>query len=178
MKRGQTPIRRMVYASLFGAATAVGAYIMIPVPPVPITLQTMIFSISAALLGGRLGALSQIVYLAIGAIGLPVFAGGKGGLGVLLGPAGGYLIGFVAGAYVIGKLIEVRKTSGLPWTIFAMGVGALVIYLFGVIQLALVARLSPVKALMVGVVPFLIGDGLKIAAAALVVAKLKGKISL
>ncbi|MDZ7697830.1 MAG: biotin transporter BioY [Deltaproteobacteria bacterium] len=178
MAHEETRIKGMVYASLFGAATAVGAYIIIPIPPVPITLQTLMLSISAALLGGRLGALSQIIYLAIGAIGLPVFAGGKGGLGVLLGPAGGYLIGFVAGAYVIGKLVKVRKSPGLPWIIFAMGVGTLVIYLFGVTQLAWVARLSPSKAIAVGVLPFLIGDALKITAAAMVVRKIRGKISL
>ena len=72
----------MIYASLFGAVTAAGAYIMIPLPPVPITLQTAFLSLAAALLGGRLGALSQVVYILIGIIGLPVFAGGKAGLSV------------------------------------------------------------------------------------------------
>jgi biotin transport system substrate-specific component len=98
----------MIYAAMFGAATAMGAYIMIPLPPVPITLQTLFVVLAGALLGGRLGALSQVVYLLLGIIGLPVFHGGKGGLGILLGPTGGYLVGFIAAAYVVGKLIEVN----------------------------------------------------------------------
>ena len=100
----------MIYASLFGAGTAAGAYLIIPLPPVPITLQTLfVWGLAGALLGARLGALSQLVYLLIGIIGLPVFAGGKAGLGVLFGPTGGYLIGFVAGAWVIGTLVNLKK---------------------------------------------------------------------
>ena len=89
MNAEQTSLRGMVYAALFGALTAVGAYIIIPLPPVPITLQTLFLGLAALLLGGRLGALSQTVYVLLGVIGLPVFAGGKAGLGVLLGPDGG-----------------------------------------------------------------------------------------
>jgi len=174
----RTSIKRMVYASLFGAATAAGAFIMIPLPPVPITLQTLILYLAAALLGGRLGALSQIIYLIIGIMGFPVFAGGKGGLGVLMGPTGGYLIGFVAGAYVLGKLLEIPKAPQLPWMIFTMAVGTLIIYLFGVAQLILVARLSLSKAIMAGVLPFLIGDAVKVTAASLAALKIKKHIRL
>ncbi|MFA6414125.1 MAG: biotin transporter BioY, partial [Syntrophales bacterium] len=84
-----TSLRGMAYASMFGALTAAGAYIMIPLPPVPITLQTFFVSLAGALLGGYLGAMSQVVYVLLGVIGLPVFAGGKAGAGVLLGPTGG-----------------------------------------------------------------------------------------
>jgi biotin transport system substrate-specific component len=171
-------VRGMIYASIFGALTAAGAYIMIPLPPVPITLQTAFLSLAAALLGGRLGALSQVVYLLIGIIGFPVFAGGKAGLGVLLGPTGGYLIGFIAGAYVIGKLVEMRKRPGFVWIVFSMVIGTLVIYLFGVIQLILIARLSIDKAITVGVLPFLIGDALKIAVAALIALKIRDSVKI
>ncbi len=166
----------MIYASLFGAATAAGAYLVIPLPPVPITLQTLFLGLAGALLGARLGALSQLIYLLIGIIGLPVFAGGKAGLGVLFGPTGGYLIGFVAGAWVIGALVSLRKNPGFAWICTALAVGTLVIYLFGVTQLSLVAKLSFKKAIAVGVLPFLIGDAVKILAAAFVVIKVKPRL--
>jgi biotin transport system substrate-specific component len=176
MKQKGLSLRGMIYASVFGAVTAAGAYLMIPLPPVPITLQTLFLYLAASLLGGRLGALSQVVYLLIGMIGLPVFAGGKGGLGVLLGPTGGYLIGFVAGAYVIGRLVELRKAPGPVLLGFAMAAGTAVIYLLGVIQLMLVARFSMNQAVTVGVLPFLIGDALKIGVAVLVTVKLRGRL--
>ena len=174
-QRGLT-IRGMIYASVFGAVTAAGAYIMIPLPPVPITLQTLFLYLAAALLGGRLGALSQVVYLLIGMIGLPVFAGGKAGMGVLIGPTGGYLIGFVIGAYVIGGLVKLRSEPGPVWLAGAMVAGTAVIYLLGVIQLMLVAKFSMNQALTVGVLPFLIGDGLKMAVAVLITIKLRGRL--
>ncbi|MBW1780556.1 MAG: biotin transporter BioY [Deltaproteobacteria bacterium] len=176
MKKKGLSIRGMIYASVFGAVTAAGAYVMIPLPPVPITLQTLFLYLSAALLGGRLGALSQVIYLLVGIIGLPVFAGGKAGLGVLLGPTGGYLIGFVVGAYVIGKFVKTRKGPGVIWIAFAMIAGTCVIYLFGVLQLMVIAKLSVDKAVAVGVLPFLIGDALKIAAADFITVKLRGKV--
>jgi len=98
----------MTHAALFGALTALGAYILLPVPPVPITLQTLFLYLAAAVLGGALGAWSQIVYLLLGVIGLPVFAGGKAGLGVLTGPTGGYLAGFIPAAWLTGRLIAAR----------------------------------------------------------------------
>jgi biotin transport system substrate-specific component len=174
-QKGLSP-RGMIYASVFGAVTAAGAYIMIPIPPVPITLQTFFLYLAAALLGGRLGALSQVVYLLIGIIGLPVFAGGKGGMGVLLGPTGGYLLGFVAGAYVIGRLVDSKKDPGPVWLTVAMSSGTVVIYILGVMQLILIARFSINQAITVGVFPFLIGDALKIGVAVLITVKLRSRL--
>ncbi|HDR15203.1 MAG TPA: biotin transporter BioY [Desulfobacteraceae bacterium] len=168
-----TPIRGMVYASMFGAATAAGAYIIIPVPPVPVTMQTLFLSLAGVLLGARLAAMSQIVYVLIGAMGLPVFAGGKAGLGILIGPTGGYLVGFIAGAYVIGKLAQLRPSGGIAWIFSAMAAGTFVIYLLGVAQLSVVAQLSIPKAAAVGALPFLPGDAVKIALAAFVWRKLR-----
>ena len=161
----------MVYASMFGALTAIGAYIIIPLPPVPITLQTLFLNLAGALLGGYLGALSQVVYILLGVIGLPVFAGGKAGLGVLIGPTGGYLFGFVAAAFVVGKLIALRKKPGLVWTVVSMVAGMVIIYSLGVFQLTLVAKLSVEKAITVGALPFLPGDAVKIVLAALIYLK-------
>jgi biotin transport system substrate-specific component len=165
-KNESNRLRQMVYASMFGALTAVGSLIVIPLQPVPITLQTMFTSLAGIMLGGYTAALSQVIYVLLGLIGLPVFAGGKAGLGTLFGPSGGYLIGFIAGAYVIGKIIEQKDKPGLAWIGLALVAGNAVIYGFGITQLSLVAHLPWVKALMLGFVPFLAGDAIKLAAAA------------
>jgi biotin transport system substrate-specific component len=167
------PIRGIVHASMFGAATAAGAYIIVPIPPVPITLQTFFLSLAGVLLGARPAAMSQIVYVLIGVIGLPVFAGGKAGLGVLFGPTGGYLIGFIAGAYIIGRLAELRPSGGIVWVVSAMAAGTAVLYTLGIAQLCLVAQLSISKAVAVGVLPFIPGDAVKISVAALVTRKIR-----
>ena len=172
----QNSLRGMVYASLFGALTALGAYMIIPLPPVPITLQTVFLGLAGTLLGGRLGALSQTVYLLLGIIGLPVFAGGKAGLGVLFGLTGGYLIGFVAAAFVIGKLTSMKIRPGFAWLCFSIISGEAVLYGIGVLQLALVARLAPMQALAVGLLPFLPGDGIKILLTAWVALKLQDRL--
>lgn len=166
----------MIYAAMFGAVTAVGAFIIIPIPPVPITLQTLFTALSGALLGGSLGALSQVIYVLLGIIGLPVFAGGKAGLGVLFGPTGGYLIGFIAGSYIIGKIIEIKNNAGLFRIVIAMVIGFLVLYTIGILQLSVVAKLGFAKALSVGMIPFLIGDAVKIAVATFVTLKLRKRI--
>lgn len=176
MNEKKLQLRSMIYASMLGALTAIGAYIIIPFPIVPITLQTLFVYIAGGLLGGYLGALSQIIYLLIGIIGLPVFSGGKAGFGILIGPTGGYLIGFVIAAFIIGKLIKMKEPSGFLWVIFSMIIGTLIIYLFGVIQLSLIAKLDIMKSLSVGVLPFLIGDTLKIIVAAFIVIRIRDKI--
>jgi biotin transport system substrate-specific component len=174
--RTASPLLGMIYASLFGAMTAVGAFIMIPLPLVPITLQNFFLALAAALLGGALGALSQIVYVALGLIGLPVFAGGKAGLGVLLGPTGGYLVGFIAGAYLIGILTGLKERPGVVWLVISMVLGHLVIYGLGTAQLAFVAKLPLSRALAVGVLPFVPGDVVKILAASLIALKVRDYI--
>lgn len=170
--------RGMIYASMFGALTAIGALISIPLQPVPVTLQTLFLYLAGSLLGGSLGALSQVLYVILGVIGLPVFSGGKAGLGVFLGPTGGYLIGFIAGAFVTGKIIEVREKPGLVWIVLAMLAGTAAVYTLGVLQLVLIGKLSVGKAATVGVLPFLPGDVLKIAAASVIVMKVKDRIKI
>jgi len=168
----------MVFASMFGAVTALGAYISIPLQPVPITLQTLFVCLSGALLGGYFGAISQVIYVLLGVIGLPVFAGGTAGPGILLGPSGGYLLGFIAGAYLIGRLLEVKEEPGITWIIISFLAGTIVLDALGLLQLALVARLSLVKAFLAGVAPFLPGDLLKLIVAALIALKMKNIINL
>lgn len=176
MKTGPLSIRGMIHAALFGAATAAGAYILIPLPPVPITLQTLFLYLAGALLGGRPAALSQAIYVLVGIMGFPVFAGGKAGLGVLFGPTGGYLWGFLLGAYAIGFLMERRPTPPFLYILFSMIAGTVLIYLPGVLQLSLVAGFSLQKAFWAGAAPFLIGDFLKILVAAMAAVKLGPRI--
>ena len=178
MKTEHQSLRGMVDASMFGALTALGAYIIIPIPPVPITLQTFFLYVAGAILGGYLGALSQVVYILLGIIGLPVFAGGKAGLGVLFGPTGGYLIGFVLAAFLVGKLVSARPRPGFLWMASSMLAGTAALYTLGVLQLMVVAKLSLIKALAVGVLPFLIGDAIKIVLAALISGKVRERIRL
>lgn len=169
--------KKMVYAGLFGSLTALGAYIIIPFPLVPITCQTLFLNLSAAFLGGRYAALSQLIYIFLGIMGLPVFAGGKGGLGVLFGPTGGYLLGFILAAFITGSLIEKSK-KGIIALVLPMLLGMVVIYMLGVLQLSLVSRLSLKRAILVGVIPFIIGDFFKILIACLIYFKLKDRVRL
>ena len=123
------------------------------------------------MLKSKWGTVSMLIYLLLGFVGIPVFAGGASGLGVLFGPTGGYLIGFVAAAFVIGFLSDQVGTTNILRNAVYMTIGLGIIYLFGVTQLSIVANLSPMQAIGAGMLPFLIGDFLKIAAAAYIASK-------
>ena len=157
-------LRMTVYAALFGALTAAGAYIALPIGPVPIVLQNFFIFLAGLLLGPRWGAASVAAYLLAGFLGLPVFAGGAGGIGRLAGPTGGYLVGFLPAVYVIG-LISVKRPGRPLVQVFAMVCGTGVIYACGVAWLSQVTGMSAAQSMGVGLYPFLPGDGLKIAAA-------------
>ncbi|MEA2087118.1 MAG: biotin transporter BioY [Candidatus Caldatribacteriota bacterium] len=166
-------IRQMTLISLFAALTAVGAFISIPLYPVPLTLQTLFTLLAAMTLGSVMGASSQIIYVMLGVIGLPVFAGFKAGIGILFGPTGGFLFGFIISAYVIGKIIEAKKEKNFFYYFLAGLSGMAIIYITGITQLSLVTGIGVKKALMVGMFPFLPGDILKIIAASFIASKLK-----
>lgn len=167
--------RQLILVAFFAALTALGAWLRIPLQPVPVTLQVFFTILAGAVLGPTLGALSQLIYILLGVIGLPVFAGGTHGLGALWGPTGGYLIGFVAAAYVIGFLVKKFELKSLPGILVSMLAGLFVIYLLGVFQLVLVLKLNFYKALMVGFFPFIAFDLVKAGLAA-VVARRLGKL--
>lgn len=154
----------IIGASLLIAGTA---QLTIPLPfsPVPITGQTFGVLVVGLALGSRRGALALLAYLAEGAAGLPVFAGYRAGLAVLLGPTGGYLIGFVAAAWLVGRLAERGFDRSLPKTLLAFALGNATIYAFG---LAWLSRFVPwPETMAAGLTPFLIGDALKALLAAL-----------
>jgi biotin transport system substrate-specific component len=122
--------RDLIITSLFTALTAIGGFISIPLGLVPITLQTIFVVLSGLILGAKLGALSQIIYVILGLVGLPIFAGGTGGLTSVVSPSFGFVIGFIIAAYVIGKLTE--KNKSLSTIIYSVVLGSFVIYFIGV----------------------------------------------
>jgi biotin transporter BioY len=152
----------------FACLTAAFAQISFWIGPVPITGQTFAVLLAGALLGSRRGALSQLSYLAIGATGIPYWfaLGGPPGIARLIGPTGGYLFGFVAVAFVVGLLAE-RGWDRRIWTAaLAMLAGEAVLYVFG---LSWLAQFVPGEAvLQTGLYPFIIGDVIKVIAAALI----------
>ncbi len=153
-------LRMVVLASLMAALTAVGAYIYVPIGPVPIILSTLFVILSGLLLGSLWGLTSMGLYLLVGAIGLPVFAGGRGGFAHFMGPTGGYLFGYLFASWITGFVSE-RSRGRMIRDIFAVIIGSLVIYALGVPWLKMLTQVSWTKALMVGVLPFLIGDAIK-----------------
>jgi biotin transport system substrate-specific component len=141
---------------------ALASQVSVPLPfsPVPITGQTLAVLLAGALLGSRRGTLCLLLYLAEGAVGLPVFAGGRAGLGHLVGPTGGYLFGFVASAFLIGRLADRGWCRRAPTTVAAMILGNAVTYAFGLPWLAGVVGAE--RALALGLLPFIPGDLLKV----------------
>jgi biotin transport system substrate-specific component len=144
--------------------TALAAQIQIPMFPVPMTMQTFAVLLVGAALGASRGALSMSLYLLLGAIGMPVFAGAKTLTGVL--PTAGYLVGFVAAAAVIGCFASKGFTKNAIKLALTLSLGTVVIYAFGVAGLMLTLGLTLPQALAGGVAPFLIGDVVKAVAAA------------
>lgn len=172
-------LQKLVYTAFFAALTAVGAFISIPLPftPVPITLQTLFVLLSGAVLGGVFGALSQLVYILLGVIGLPIFAGAATGPFVLIGPTGGYLIGFVFCAFIVGILFKFAANANMRFLRYCIifAIGSVIIYAFGVAGLMLFMHISFKKAVAIGVAPFILGDILKILAAAYLGARVRGQ---
>ena len=145
---------------------ALAAQVVVPLSPVPVTLQPLAVLAVGGVLGARAGGAALVLYLALGLLGLPVFAAGGAGIGRLLGPTGGYLLAFPVAAALCGYLVG--RAPGLLGTLLACAAGMVVIHLGGGAQLALLGG-DPALALRVGVVPFLTGDLLKIGLAAAVI---------
>jgi len=155
----------------FALLTAAAAQIRIPLgfTPVPITGQTFAVLLSGAALGATWGAASQFLYFALGAVGLPFFSNGEGGWEVVTGATGGYIVGFIAAAYVVGYLAERRQDRSVLSAIPAFITGNLVIYGFGVTWLyhSVESITTGEQAITAGFTPFIAGDLVKIALAGL-----------
>ena len=171
------PLRMSIYASLLCALTAAGAYLAIPIGPVPIVLANLFIILAGLLLGPRWGLASVALYLFLGALGLPVFAGGAGGIGHFAGPTGGYLLGYLPAVFVVGLISRQPHTDAegmqghvvLGKDIIAATAGSLIVYACGLPWLMAVTKMTLSGAVAAGMLPFLPGDGLKIAAAVVVV---------
>ncbi|WP_183163658.1 biotin transporter BioY [Alteribacter keqinensis] len=145
---------------LFALITGVFAQITIPLPYIPITGQTLAVGLAAVILGSKLGAATMVVYLLLGAVGLPVFSDLQSGVNVLVGPSGGYIFGFVLTAYVTGLILE-KSSFTLGWATVANIVGMGITLAFGMVQLMIVLELTFTAALQAGVIPFLITGVIK-----------------
>ncbi len=142
--------------------------IAIPGNPVPITLQTFGVLVVGGALGLRRGGLAALVYLAVGLVGLPFFAEGKGGLAVITGATGGYLVGFVLASSLVGRLAELGWDRRIGGAIGATLLGTVVIYAVGVPWLAVAAGMSAGEAIATGLLPFVVIDTVKLLVAAVV----------
>ncbi|MFI3141738.1 MAG: biotin transporter BioY [Clostridia bacterium] len=139
-------IQDLTLVALFAALIAVGAFIKIPMPYVPFTLQVLFTTLAGLLLGARRGALSVIVYVVLGLIGLPIFTSG-GGISYVFNPTFGYLIGFIVGTYLTGKIAYAKKNPSIARLIAASMAGLLVVYFFGAVYYYFIANfylLSPI----------------------------------
>ncbi|MBQ9691449.1 MAG: biotin transporter BioY [Eggerthellaceae bacterium] len=170
MKSISNPTRDIVFIGLATALITMSAWVTIPFGPVPFTLQTMMLVFIVLLLPQRQSIPAVALYVALGALGLPVFSGMRGGIGILLGTSGGFLYGFILGALAAGAVLALWKESeSTPMKLIrevAAGIAlVLVSYVCGWLQLMLVAGLSPLQAFMAGIAPFILLDAIKLAVA-------------
>ncbi|MCD2138643.1 biotin transporter BioY [Salinicoccus halitifaciens] len=153
--------KHLVFVALFAALIAVGAQIRVPIGPVPFTLQMPMVLLTALILGSKLGALSTLVYMLVGLIGVPVFAG-SGGIGALLSPSFGFVLGFIPAAYIAG--IGVREGQPLHQSLIYTYLALIVTFIFGIVYFTFIMNtvigtpVGLIEALMVTVVPFIIKD--------------------
>lgn len=141
--------KNLILCSIFTALIAVGAFIKIPIPVVPFTLQFLFTNLAGILLGRKLGSLSVTMYIAIGLVGIPIFTSG-GGISYIFQPTFGYLIGFVAGSWVTGYICEKYKGNSYKKYLLASFTGLAVVYIFGMIYYYLISNYYLNSPLSVG----------------------------
>lgn len=147
-------LNKLISSALCASIIVILSQITIPLATVPITGQTLAIGIVATILGARYGTISVLIYILLGAIGLPVFTGFSSGIGVLIGPTGGYILGFIPAAYFTGLYIE-RIGDNYFHGIIANIFGACITLLFGMIQLKFILNISWIVAFTTGVIPFI-----------------------
>ena len=170
----------LLLCALFAALTGVFSAISIPLPftPVPVNLATMAVFLSGGFLGYRYGPLSQLVYVLLGAVGVPVFHSLTGGIGILAGPTGGYIFGYIAASFVIGLMLhKSKKQRSIAIMAGAMCVGAVTYFTLGTAWFMILTHTGLVPSLVACVVPFIPGDILKIIAACLIIKKIPAVVT-
>ena len=171
-------ITRLVFVALFAAVISAGAFIAVPVGPVPVVLQNLFTLLAGLVLGPALGAAAVGLFLIAGAIGIPVFAntGSPMGIARLIGPTGGYMLGYLLGAVTAGLILGFpRQGQKVPvWRIIlAVVSGVLVVYIPGLIRLKMVLDIDWAGTFLVGFAPFIAGDAAKGIAAGLITPRLR-----
>ena len=164
-----------ILCALFAALTVVGTFIQFPLPFTPVNINLALLSVYLAggLLGPKYGILSQVVFLLLGAVGLPVFSNFSGGIGVLVGPTGGYLAGYILAALTVGLIVGKHLRPPVWRIACACFAGMLACYIPGTIWFMIYMNVGLIAALAMCVVPFLLGDALKITAAVILIRTLR-----
>ena len=171
-------VTRMILCAMFAAITAVLSQIVIPIGPVPINLATFAVFCAGALLGPKFGALSMTVWAALGAVGVPVFTMLRGGLGVLAGPTGGYIIGYIPAAFLIGLIVDKVNNNKMFIYPIAMTAGALAYFILGTAWFMASTNTELIQSLMICVIPFIPGEALKVAAATILAHRLRPVVNI
>ncbi len=175
-KQSKLTVKSMVFTAIMAAVICIAAPFSIPMPGlVPVSLATFAVYLAGALLGGKKGTLAVVIYILIGAVGLPVFSGFAGGFAKLLGVTGGYIIGYVPCVLLTGIFAD--KFSAKIWALpLGMVLGTIALYAFGTVWYMIQTGSALVPALLGCVVPFLIGDAIKIALATALAFPLKSRL--
>ncbi|MCQ4726209.1 biotin transporter BioY [Anaerotignum faecicola] len=176
--------RDYLICGIFAAVLGVSSILVIPMffTPIPITFQVMALGITAAVLGGRKGTLSVLIYVLLGAVGLPVFSGMKGGVGSILGPTGGYIWGFIPFAFISGSLIEFIEKNNkgnkgkIMLEFLSLLLGLAAVYVCGTIQFMAVAGVGLAEAVASAVAPFVVLDSLKLFGAVVISMYIKNSL--
>lgn len=165
----KSTVYQLALIGLMTAITCILGPLSIPIPfsPVPISFTNLAIYLTAFLLGYKKGTISYLIYLLLGLVGLPIFSNFQGGPGKLFGPTGGYLIGFILMAFIGGFFIE-RFHGHISMYILGLVLATAAAYLLGTAWLAYQMNLTFYQALMAGVIPYLLGDGIKIAIAIMI----------
>ena len=167
-------IRKYLVTAVMAAVIAVLSpfSVTIPISPVPISLATLGIYFSAYILGAKYSAISVVIYVLLGIIGLPIFTGFTGGIGKIMGPTGGYIISYVFLAIIAGTIIE-KNYENIIICFLGMFVGTIILYIVGTLWLAFVTNMTFEAALLAGVVPFIPGDVVKMLMACMVGSKVR-----
>ena len=182
-------VREMVFTALFAAVMCAIAPVAVPVGPVPITLGSLAVYLAAGTLGAKFGTISVALYVALGAVGLPVFSGFRGGFQIIAGATGGFLIGFILCALATGLIVELfrkieprvagkRRRLISKYVFYALGmvIGTVLLYTCGTVWFMFVTENTLAASLGLTVVPFLFGDALKIILACIAAPQLRAAI--
>ena len=161
--------KKLVYCALFAALVGIASLISIPIQPIPVNMGILTVLLAGGLLGKKYGTISIIVYIFMGILGVPVFAGFRGGVSIIVGPTGGYIMGYLIIAFLTGWIYE--KTKKARYTVPVMIISILLCYFVGTLWYCYILDSGFIPALTLCVLPFIPGDALKIVLAVLLLKK-------